>query len=777
MNTLKKKEGKPIVEGLPRTVAVLPFGNETEEIGISNKVRKSFFNHFSSKPYIKIDPSVVDEKVTILEKKTGKTVFDIPPEELVSAIGCDGLIYGNVIDYKRLFAVAYSQVGIEAEVWLVNAKTGKELWRGKESVRYHTGAVPLSPMDLVMTTVSSALNLRNIQVIRVVNEIGWKLNKELPAPEGIKIEKRPVIKNAVSNAADGPFGKGGIVRVAMDGEPGLVAFFDIGGHKSGVPMKEVAVGSYMGEYPVEPGDNLIEAPVIMFLKRPTGEESRWLDIGGHVTIDTTPPGGVTGLRGRSFIDRLELSWERVPDDDLKGYRVLRSLKKLSDYEEIGLIEEERFVDKGADSGVVYHYRVAAVDRAGNSGALAEPVKLVLREKAPVLLAGEIKEDRTLVPGDYIVRGELIVASSVILNIEPGVKILFEEGASLHVMGSIKAEGTKETGVEFLPATPETTWKGIAVEGDGATFSFARISGAVTALEIIKTPSELKDVVLEGNKTALHTVGLPSPRITSSTIWHNTIGVSLQSSKAVLKANEITQNGTGIRAVASSPTISDNNIYGNEINVEAATHTERESLAGKPEVEGTEEGGAEGDATQAAPSGDSAASLNVDRNYFGTIVHSEMRFKGNVAVKTVLDEKYPDGHSVEVEVDPYARLSPEEKKKKVAELSIAGGRYFKKRNFGKAVENFEELLTIEESPTTYYYLALSYQGMEDNKGALEHLKNGAERFPLDSNLKKAYGLLLYQLGRNDEARTVMREALRLNPSDKQVKFILERLEAK
>ena len=37
---------------LPRTVAVLPFQNDTQDPDIAQQVRKAFYNHFSSKPYL-----------------------------------------------------------------------------------------------------------------------------------------------------------------------------------------------------------------------------------------------------------------------------------------------------------------------------------------------------------------------------------------------------------------------------------------------------------------------------------------------------------------------------------------------------------------------------------------------------------------------------------------------------------------------------------------------------------------------------------------------------
>ena len=304
----KKSEILLSSKELPRTVAILPFGNDTDEVGISGQVRKSFSNHFSSKPYQKIEPYIVDEKVAQLEKSAGATIFDIPPKEVAKAIDADGLIYGKVTGFSKVYALAYSQMGAEAEVWMVNTKTGEEILRFKEAVRYHEGGIPLSPIGALITAVSSALNIREIQKVRVVNELGWKLSEKIPAPAGRKAEARPLIKEVVSNVKEGPFGKGKVFKVAMEGEKGLIAIFEIGGFKKGLLMKEIKEGQYLGEYLSVPGDNIRDAPVIAYLRRSTGEESSFIDITGLLTIDTTPPPQVGGLNGTAFINSLSLSF-------------------------------------------------------------------------------------------------------------------------------------------------------------------------------------------------------------------------------------------------------------------------------------------------------------------------------------------------------------------------------------------------------------------------------------------------------------------------------------
>ncbi|MEK7788321.1 MAG: tetratricopeptide repeat protein, partial [Planctomycetota bacterium] len=97
-----------------------------------------------------------------------------------------------------------------------------------------------------------------------------------------------------------------------------------------------------------------------------------------------------------------------------------------------------------------------------------------------------------------------------------------------------------------------------------------------------------------------------------------------------------------------------------------------------------------------------------------------------------------------------------------------------RNYGKAVTLFEEALKAFPTADTYYYIALCYQEMKEDEKALKYLKEGVEKFPKDSTLQKSLGLMYYQKGRDAEAKKAFEEVLRLSPSDRQVKFLRERI---
>ena len=722
-------------EDLPKIVAVMPFQNETKEIGIANQTRRAFYNHFSSKPYRDVELGVVDEKIVHLEKSSGKSIIDLKPQEICQSIGCDGLIYGKVTDYTKTYAVAYSQLGVEAEVWIINTKTGKEVFRMKDAVRYHEGGIPLSPLALIMTVVSTAMNLREIQQVRLVNELAHKFNEKIPTPAGMAAEDRPLIKEVLTNVKEGPFGKGKIIRIGLEGEKGAVAMFDIGNFRKAVLMKETKPGIYLGEYLVMPGDNSADMPVIAYLKRPGGLESQWIDVSGFVTIDTTPPSQIKGIRARGFQDRIEISWEALKNiPDLKGYKVLRSVQPLSGYSEIAKVELNVFEDRTVKPNITYYYRVLAFDQTGNESEIHDPIRVSLISKEPVMISGEIKKDTTL-SGIFVVKGNLVVPKGLSLALEPETRMMFDEDASLVVYGKLIANA-KDSPVEFIPSGNKK-WKGITADDASVEMNGFRIKGAATSAFFKNTDGSVENGVITDSDTGISISGAPSVTAKNLTISGNKTGMELQKTNAKILQNSIFQNTDGIVIKSFSGEIKDNNIVDNEKNIS------------------------------------SESNIKIGANYLGSINVDEMRIKGISLTKTY-DNKVPDGKIVDAIFNPYALLNNEERQKKAAEFLIEAGNYFRQRNYGKAVTLFEEALKAFPSADTYYYIALCYQEMKEDEKALKYLKEGVEKFPKDSTLQKSLGLMYYQKGRDAEAKKAFEEVIRLSPEDRQVKFLLERI---
>ena len=739
--TLKMEQhSRPVREiadsDFPRTVAILPFVNQTGEPQIDLTVRRAFANHFSATPYRDMKLPLVDEKLARFRQASGKETGSATPQELAQALGCDGLVYGRVTGFQWLYAGVYSQLGIEAEVWMVNSRTGGEIFRLKKAVRYHEGGIPTTPLSAVVTVVSTALNLREIQRVRMVNELAYSLMLEVPAPSVQAEESSPVIREVLTNAADGPFGKRRLIRVGLQGEPGMVASFDLGSFRRGIPMREGEPGIYAGEYAVLPGDTVRDMPVSVTLARPGGRETVWGDVGEYITIDTEAPPPVQNLRAKGYADRIELTWEGVKNTpDLKGYRVLRSRSPLSGYTELAQTESTTYTDTTAAPGIGHYYRVIPVDRVGNEPEAADQAGASLRALEPRPLADLLKVDTTL-DGDYLVTATLTVPRGVTLKVADGTRLLFAPGTGLIVRGTLLSRGA-ETPVEYLPSTDEG-WEGIRLEGGKVDMTGFRLRDAVTGITASGAEGLLENGTMIDCDTGLALTGTTPLAVRAVTLSGAVVGVRLSGSAARLHGNTIVQNDVGVMMEGFSGELRDNTIRDNERNV----------VSDQP--------------------------VSIGPNWFGTIRREELGVTPNVTVDLVYDAPLPGGRPVPPVTDPYLRLSAEERQQKSTELVIEAGAWFRQANYGKAAMLFDEARKVAPTAEIYYYLGICHEQMKEPERARTLLREGTARFPRDPLLWKALGVLLTEEERVDEARAALDEALRLSPGDRQARFLRDRL---
>jgi hypothetical protein len=181
--TLSVKEDAPGMVAykgeLPECVAVMPFQGDSDE----GLVRKAFAANLSSKNYVDPKLQVVDTVLSRLKESSGKGIYDLEPQEISKYLDCDGLVYGRITGDSRIDLGVYSQVGVSAEIWMIDGKTGKELFRINDSVSYRSGGIPFpfSPLNAV-TLFTTAMNVRHAQQIRVINELGYLLAERVPSP-------------------------------------------------------------------------------------------------------------------------------------------------------------------------------------------------------------------------------------------------------------------------------------------------------------------------------------------------------------------------------------------------------------------------------------------------------------------------------------------------------------------------------------------------------------------------------------------------------------------
>lgn len=96
-----------------------------------------------------------------------------------------------------------------------------------------------------------------------------------------------------------------------------------------------------------------------------GNESEYSNVDTLLFRSTTPPRSVRNLQAIERDGGIYMRWERVPDNDLAGYRVYRSDIPTGIWEPVhpGLLTETEFFDREGNTG--HWYRVSAVDVSGN----------------------------------------------------------------------------------------------------------------------------------------------------------------------------------------------------------------------------------------------------------------------------------------------------------------------------------------------------------------------------------------------------------------------------
>lgn len=91
--------------------------------------------------------------------------------------------------------------------------------------------------------------------------------------------------------------------------------------------------------------------------------------------DTFPPSIPSGIAALAAADSVELSWQRSPESDLKGYYVYRAVDGGAFDRQGDLVMLPAYSDHNVEHGKTYRYEINAVDQKGNPSAKSAPVEV------------------------------------------------------------------------------------------------------------------------------------------------------------------------------------------------------------------------------------------------------------------------------------------------------------------------------------------------------------------------------------------------------------------
>ena len=114
--------------------------------------------------------------------------------------------------------------------------------------------------------------------------------------------------------------------------------------------------------------------IVALVKAAESEPSVVVTITPRDEFSPAAPAGLTALAG---IDTVELSWDRNTEEDLKGYRMYRTVEAGSFAVVSELLEAPSYSDKAVMPGKKYRYAVSAMDQTGNESAKSATIEIAV----------------------------------------------------------------------------------------------------------------------------------------------------------------------------------------------------------------------------------------------------------------------------------------------------------------------------------------------------------------------------------------------------------------
>ena len=551
--------GLPSAESsFPQRIAILPLVNKTERPRAPDIVRATLQQQLASTAY-QVQKAFVTDDLLARSLGDAAAAATASPEVLAKTLNVDAVLRGEVTDYTPLFAVVYAQVAVGASVELVSVPSGKVLWQRSHVARNHAISGATSPWGVLAAAGASAWHLRDQEFLYTADDLARELVKTLPVPAAARTLQPPQIAAVASDAADESRRAGQVIRVRVVGPPGLRGTFDLVGLRPNLPLQEAAEGVYEGQYTVMPGDNAPQVVVVGALSDAMGLRGERVDGRGTIRIDTTPPAQPQSLTATPGDRAIALRWAADTTSDVVSYRVLRSANALGPFEVVVESKSAEFRDAGLTNLTRVHYRVVAVDAAGNESPPSATVGAAAIAPGPTAIAGEIAEPTTWYrdASPYVLSSPVTVLAGATLTIEPGVQVLSRDGA-LRIRGRLQAQGTAAAPVVFSPETSagEATWPGVVFETTGADGALAhvRIESAAVGIQLAAGAVE----IVEGRMVACGTgVEVVNPAATLT--WKGGRvegsrgdGIVLKAGTGMLKAVGLSGNGgAGARVLGGS----------------------------------------------------------------------------------------------------------------------------------------------------------------------------------------------------------------------------------
>jgi len=168
-----------------RTIAILPFKNQTKNEEIPEVLRKAVFRNLSLKGYDLVTLEIVDQKLRMASYHTDD-INNLGHYKLGKILEADALIYGTVTKCSKSYVLVYSRITVGAEMEMISSFNSKTIWEANHKELTHSGSPPFSPFNIPEKIFDSTINVRDKVVRDTADKLAKKLANGIP---GLDINK------------------------------------------------------------------------------------------------------------------------------------------------------------------------------------------------------------------------------------------------------------------------------------------------------------------------------------------------------------------------------------------------------------------------------------------------------------------------------------------------------------------------------------------------------------------------------------------------------------
>ncbi|MGH7914832.1 MAG: GNA1162 family protein [Candidatus Binataceae bacterium] len=154
----------------------------------AQRLRRSMVGYLSGREFYVLNPIGIDAVLHSHGITDEAELKKIPPQKLGSWLGADAVVYGEVVHYEAYYLALISawQVGIKGKV--VSTHDGEQLIHFDGS-RYSVNVLPaLTVQDIVINSLESLLQLRDVVLARSEEEVCRELVLRIPVSQNLRLQ-------------------------------------------------------------------------------------------------------------------------------------------------------------------------------------------------------------------------------------------------------------------------------------------------------------------------------------------------------------------------------------------------------------------------------------------------------------------------------------------------------------------------------------------------------------------------------------------------------------